>query len=120
MLEENYDKGHEDHRMAYEALQTSILHDESKKFDADKSEERKNMKSKQDSSKTPPGSPPPPPPPPRPSGASEAFDTTRASDSAQDPLPPPPSLTPNPDNQSPGSVAPGSSKIAVTTACMKS
>ncbi|GJW25457.1 hypothetical protein Tco_0039268 [Tanacetum coccineum] len=28
MLEENYDKGHEDHRMAYEALQKSILRDE--------------------------------------------------------------------------------------------
>ncbi|GKB70967.1 hypothetical protein Tco_0932379, partial [Tanacetum coccineum] len=29
MLEKNYDKGHEDHRMACEALQTSILRDES-------------------------------------------------------------------------------------------
>ncbi|GJT01336.1 hypothetical protein Tco_0822505 [Tanacetum coccineum] len=28
MLEENYDKGHEDHKMAYEALQKSILRDE--------------------------------------------------------------------------------------------
>ncbi|GKF27947.1 hypothetical protein Tco_0094289, partial [Tanacetum coccineum] len=28
ILEENYDKGHEDHRLAYEALQTSILCDE--------------------------------------------------------------------------------------------
>ncbi|GKC94058.1 hypothetical protein Tco_1159500 [Tanacetum coccineum] len=28
MLEENYDKSHEDHKMAYEALQTSILRDE--------------------------------------------------------------------------------------------
>ncbi|GJX23970.1 hypothetical protein Tco_0228415, partial [Tanacetum coccineum] len=28
MLEENYDKGHEDHKMAYEALQKSIIHDE--------------------------------------------------------------------------------------------
>ncbi|GJZ82897.1 hypothetical protein Tco_0648070 [Tanacetum coccineum] len=28
MLEENYDKGHEDHKMAYEALQKSILCDE--------------------------------------------------------------------------------------------
>ncbi|GJT57533.1 hypothetical protein Tco_0992587 [Tanacetum coccineum] len=116
MLEENYDKGHEDHRMACEALQTSILRDESEQFDADKSEERKKMKSKQDSPKTPPGSPPPPPPPPPPSGASGASGTTGASDSAQDPLPPPPSPTPNPDNQSPGSAAPGSSKTAATTA----
>ncbi|GJV74311.1 hypothetical protein Tco_1494306 [Tanacetum coccineum] len=116
MLEENYDKGHEDHRMACEALQTSILRDESEQFDADKSEERKKMKSKQDSPKTPPGSPPPPPPPPPPSGASGASDTTRASDFAQDPLPPPSSPTPNLDNQSPGSAAPGLSKTAATTA----
>ncbi|GJY92800.1 hypothetical protein Tco_0508582 [Tanacetum coccineum] len=39
MLEENYDKGHEDHKMAYEALQKSIIRDESEKFDADKAEE---------------------------------------------------------------------------------
>ncbi|GJV65100.1 hypothetical protein Tco_1475928 [Tanacetum coccineum] len=74
-----------------EALNHLILRDESEQFDADKSEERKKMKSKQDSPKTPPGSPPPPPPPPPPSGASGAFGTTRASNSAQDPLPPPPS-----------------------------
>ncbi|GKC53452.1 hypothetical protein Tco_1076197 [Tanacetum coccineum] len=116
MLEENYDKGHEDHRMACEALQTSILRDESEQFDADKSEERKKMKSKQDSLKTLPGSPPPPPPPPPPSGASGASGITRAPDSAQDPLPPPPSPIPNLDNQSPGLAAPGSSKIAATTA----
>ncbi|GJS71501.1 hypothetical protein Tco_0704342 [Tanacetum coccineum] len=112
MLEENYDKGHEDHRMAYEALQKSILRDESEQFDADKAEERKKMKSKQDSPKTPPESPPPPPP----SGASGASGTTGASDSAQDPLPPPQSPTTNPDDQSPGSAAPGSSKTAATTA----
>ncbi|GKF03733.1 hypothetical protein Tco_0030656, partial [Tanacetum coccineum] len=93
MLEENYDKGYEDHRMAYEALQKSILHDESEQFDADKAEERKKMKSKQDSSKTPLESPPPPPPPPPPSGASGAS-----------------------DDQSPGSAAPSSSKPATTTA----
>ncbi|GKG02755.1 hypothetical protein Tco_0310391, partial [Tanacetum coccineum] len=63
MIEENYDKGHKDHRMTYEALQKSILHDESEQFDADKAEERKRMKSKQDSPKTSPESPPPPPPP---------------------------------------------------------
>ncbi|GJU93480.1 retrovirus-related pol polyprotein from transposon TNT 1-94 [Tanacetum coccineum] len=116
MLAENYDKGHEDHRMAYEALQKSILHDESEQFDADKVEERKKMKSKQDSPKTLPGSPPPPPPPPPPSGASGASGATGASDSAQDPLLPPPSPTPNPDDQSPGLAAPGSSKTTATTA----
>ncbi|GKA57075.1 hypothetical protein Tco_0756263 [Tanacetum coccineum] len=113
MLEENYDKGHEDHRMAYEALQKSILRDESEQFNVDKAEERKKMKSKQDSPKTPRGSPPPPPPS---SGASGASGTTRASNSTQDPLPPPPSPTTNPDDQSLGSAAPGSSKTAVTTA----
>ncbi|GJR79600.1 reverse transcriptase domain-containing protein [Tanacetum coccineum] len=56
MLEENYDKGHEGHKMAYKALQKSIICDESEKFDADKAEERTKKKSKQDSSKTPPGS----------------------------------------------------------------
>ncbi|GJY18024.1 hypothetical protein Tco_0389515 [Tanacetum coccineum] len=117
MLEENYDKGYEDHQMAYEALQTSIIRDESEKFDADKSEERKKMKSKQDSPKTPPGSPPPPPPLPLPPfGASGASGTTGASNSSQDPFPPPPSLTPNLDDQSPGSATPGSSKTAATTA----
>ncbi|GJZ55499.1 hypothetical protein Tco_0610692, partial [Tanacetum coccineum] len=34
MLEDNYDKGHEDHRMAYEVLQKSIICDESEQFDA--------------------------------------------------------------------------------------
>ncbi|GKG58363.1 hypothetical protein Tco_0592142, partial [Tanacetum coccineum] len=57
MLEENYDKGHEDHKMAYEALQKSIIRDESEQLDADKAEERTKKKSKQDSPKTPPGSP---------------------------------------------------------------
>ncbi|GJY68303.1 hypothetical protein Tco_0471285 [Tanacetum coccineum] len=116
MLEENYDKGHEDHRMAYEALKKSILRDESKQFDADKVEECKKIKSKQDSPKTPPESPLPPPPHLPPSGASGASGTTGASDSAQDPLPPPQSPTTNPDDQSPGSTAPGSSKTAATTA----
>ncbi|GJW49404.1 hypothetical protein Tco_0090755 [Tanacetum coccineum] len=97
-------------------LQKSILRDENEQFDADKAEERKKIKSKQDSPKTPPESPPPPPPPPPPSGASGASGTTGASDSAQDPLPPPQSPTTNPDDQSPGSAAPGSSKTAVTTA----
>ncbi|GJU50325.1 hypothetical protein Tco_1219880 [Tanacetum coccineum] len=115
MLEENYDKGHEDYRMTYEALQKSILHDESEQFDADKAEERKRMKSKQDSWKTPPGSPPPPPPPPPSSGASGASGITGASDYTQDPLPLPPSPTTNPDDQSLGSAAPGSSKTAATT-----
>ncbi|GJS27368.1 hypothetical protein Tco_0487988 [Tanacetum coccineum] len=111
MLEENYDKGHEDHRMAYEALQKSILRDENEQFNADKTEECKKMKSKQDSPKTLPESPPP-----LPSGASGASGTTGAIDSAQDPLPPPQSSTTNPDDQSPGSTAPGSSKTAAITA----
>ncbi|GKD94249.1 hypothetical protein Tco_1374086 [Tanacetum coccineum] len=55
MLEENYDKGHEDHKMAFEALQKSIIRDESDQFDADKVKERTKKKSKQDSPKTPPG-----------------------------------------------------------------
>ncbi|GJV16936.1 retrovirus-related pol polyprotein from transposon TNT 1-94 [Tanacetum coccineum] len=95
MLEENYDKGHEDHKIAYEALQKSIIRDESEKFDADKAEERTKKKSKQDSPKTPLGSPPLPPPPPPSSGASGAFGTTGASNSAQDPPPQLPSLTTN-------------------------
>ncbi|GKD91787.1 hypothetical protein Tco_1371624, partial [Tanacetum coccineum] len=61
-------------------------------------------------------SPPPPPPHPLPSSASEASGTTGASDSTQDPLPSPPSPTTNPDDQSPGLVAPGSSKTVATTA----
>ncbi|GKC92293.1 hypothetical protein Tco_1157735 [Tanacetum coccineum] len=81
MLEENYDKGHEDHKMAYEALQTSILRDEREQFDADKAEKLKKMKGKQDSPKTPPGSPPPPPPPPPPSGASGASGSATPSSS---------------------------------------
>ncbi|GKC95575.1 hypothetical protein Tco_1161017 [Tanacetum coccineum] len=116
MLEENYDKGHEDHKMAYEALQKSITRDESEQFDADKAEERTKKKSKQDSPKTPPGLPPPPPPPPPPSGASGASGPTRTSDSAQDPPPPPPSSTTNRGDQSHSSAALGSSKTAASTA----
>ncbi|GJS11719.1 hypothetical protein Tco_0368515 [Tanacetum coccineum] len=44
MLEENYDKGHEDHKMAFEALQKSIIRDESEQFDADKAEEQTKNK----------------------------------------------------------------------------
>ncbi|GJZ85176.1 hypothetical protein Tco_0650515 [Tanacetum coccineum] len=95
MLEENYDKGHEDYQMAFEALQKSIIRDESEQFDADKAEERTKKKSKQDSPKTPPWSPPPPPPPLPLSGASGASSPTGASDSAQDPPPQPPSSTTN-------------------------
>ncbi|GJR95756.1 hypothetical protein Tco_0267930 [Tanacetum coccineum] len=87
MLEENYDKGYEDHKMAYEALQKSILRDESEQFDADKAEKLKKKKRKQDLPKTPPGSHPPPLPPPPPSG-----------------------------DQSQGSDAPGSSKTAASAA----
>ncbi|GJZ86560.1 hypothetical protein Tco_0658170 [Tanacetum coccineum] len=114
MLEENYDKGHEDHKMAYEVLQQSILRDEREQFDADKDKKLKQMKRKHDSPKTPPGSPPPPPPPP-PSGPSGASGTTEASDSAQDPPPPPPSPTTNQSDQSKGTDAPSSSKTATST-----
>ncbi|GJW80460.1 hypothetical protein Tco_0144435 [Tanacetum coccineum] len=99
-LEENYNKGHEDHKMAYEALQTSIFRDEHEQFDADKAEKLKKIKGKQDSPKTQPGSPPPPPPPLPPSGASRASGITGASDSAQNPLPPPSHLTTHHDDQS--------------------
>ncbi|GKB44222.1 hypothetical protein Tco_0889164 [Tanacetum coccineum] len=69
MLEENYDMGHEDHKMAYEALQKSILRDESEQFDAEKAEKLKKIK----------------------------RNTTGVSDSTQDPLPPPSSPTTNQD-----------------------
>ncbi|GJZ06433.1 hypothetical protein Tco_0540226 [Tanacetum coccineum] len=116
LLEENYDKGHEDHKMAYEALQKSIIRDESEKFNAYKAEERTKKKSKQDSPKTPPGSPPSPPPHLPPSSASGASGTTRASDSAKDPPPPPPSSTTNQGDQSHSFAAPGSSKTTASTA----
>ncbi|GJY31397.1 hypothetical protein Tco_0414892 [Tanacetum coccineum] len=64
MLEDNYDKGYEDHKMAYEALQKSTISDESEQFDADKAEER--TKKKRASSPTgtfDSGQDPPPPPP---------------------------------------------------------
>ncbi|GJY81877.1 hypothetical protein Tco_0494628, partial [Tanacetum coccineum] len=102
-------------RARFKDLPTSDMKEIFEQFDADKSEERKKIKNKQDSPKTPPRSPPPPPHPPLLSGASGASGTTGASYSAQDPLPLPLSPTPNPDDQSPGSAAPGSSKIAATT-----
>ncbi|GJV23607.1 hypothetical protein Tco_1376302, partial [Tanacetum coccineum] len=111
MLEENYDKGHEDHKMAFEALQKSIIRDESEQFDADKSEERTKKKSKQDSPKTPPGLPPPPP-----SSASGASGPTGTSDSTQDPPPPPLSSTTNRGDQSHSFAAPSSSKTDASTA----
>ncbi|GJU38491.1 hypothetical protein Tco_1191448, partial [Tanacetum coccineum] len=115
MLEENYDKGHANHRVAYEALQDSIRRDESEDFDVDKAQEETKKKSKQDSPKTPPGSPPsPPPPPPPPSGASGASGTTGASDSAQAPPPPPPSSSTHQGGQSTSTAAPSSSKTAAS------
>ncbi|GJR04576.1 hypothetical protein Tco_0527560, partial [Tanacetum coccineum] len=84
MLEENYDKGHADHRVAYKALQT------------------------------PPRSPPSPPPLPPPSGASGASGTTGASDSAQAPPPPPPSLSTHQGDQSTSTAAPSSLKTAAS------
>ncbi|GJS86254.1 hypothetical protein Tco_0752795 [Tanacetum coccineum] len=115
MLEENYDKGHEDHKMAFEALQKSIIRDESEQFDADKAKERTKKKSKQDSPKTLSGSPPPPPPPPPSSGVSGASCLIGTSDSAQDPPPPPPSSTTNQGDQSHSSTTLGSSKTAAST-----
>ncbi|GJS01622.1 hypothetical protein Tco_0318130 [Tanacetum coccineum] len=115
MLEENYDKGHADHRVAYEALQDSIRRDECEDFDVDKAQEETKKKSKQDSPKTPPGSPPlPPPPPPPPLGASGASGTTGASDSAQAPPPPPPPSSTHQGVQSTSTAAPSSSKIATS------
>ncbi|GJS51913.1 hypothetical protein Tco_0625275 [Tanacetum coccineum] len=78
---ENYDKGHANHRVAYEALQDSIRRDEVEDFDVDKAQEETKKKSKQDSPNTPPGSPPSPPPPPphHRQGASGAPSTTEAS-----------------------------------------
>ncbi|GKB87349.1 hypothetical protein Tco_0959621 [Tanacetum coccineum] len=115
MLEENYDKGHANHRVAYEALQDSIRRDECEDFDVDKAQEETKKKSKQDSPKPPPGSPPsPPPPPPPPSGASGASGTTGASDSAQAPPPPPPSSSTHQGDQSTSTAAPSSSKTAAS------
>ncbi|GJV69871.1 hypothetical protein Tco_1485380, partial [Tanacetum coccineum] len=115
MLEENYDKGHAEHRVAYEALQGSIHRDECEDFDDDKAQEETKKKGKQDSPKPPPGSPPsPPPPPPPPSGASGASGTTGASDSAQAPPPPPPSSSTHQGDQSTGTAAPSSSKTAAS------
>ncbi|GJZ70369.1 hypothetical protein Tco_0633919 [Tanacetum coccineum] len=115
MLEENYDKGHAVHRVAYEALQDSIRRDECEDFDVDKAQEETKKKSKQDSPKTPPGSPPSsPPPPPPPSGASGASGTTGASDSAQAPPPPPPSSSTHQGGQSTSTAAPSSSKTAAS------
>ncbi|GKD90593.1 hypothetical protein Tco_1366100, partial [Tanacetum coccineum] len=91
MLEENYDKGHAEHRVAYEALQGSIRRDESEDFDADKAQEETKKKRKQDSPKPPPGSPPSPPPPP-----------------------PPPASSSHQEDQSTGTAAPSSSKIAAS------
>ncbi|GKE33825.1 hypothetical protein Tco_1453147 [Tanacetum coccineum] len=106
MLEENYNKGHANHRVAYEALQD---------FDVDKAQEETKKKSKQDSPNTPHGSPPsPPPPPPPPSGASRDSGTTGASDSAQAPPLPPPSSSTHQGDQSTGTAAPGSSKTAAS------
>ncbi|GJY35526.1 hypothetical protein Tco_0420904 [Tanacetum coccineum] len=44
MLEENYDKGHAEHRVAYEALQGSIHRDECEDFDDDKAQEETKKK----------------------------------------------------------------------------
>ncbi|GKA79523.1 hypothetical protein Tco_0786119 [Tanacetum coccineum] len=56
MLEENYDKGHANHRVAYEALQDSIRRDEVEDFDVDKAQEETKKKSSSFSPKYLPGS----------------------------------------------------------------
>ncbi|GJY61075.1 hypothetical protein Tco_0461732 [Tanacetum coccineum] len=115
MLEENYDKGHADHRVAYEALQDSIRRDESEEFDVDKAQEETKKKSKQDSPNTLPGSTPSPPPPPPPlPGALGASGTIGASDSAQAPPPPPLSSSTHQGGQSTSTAAPSSSKTAAS------
>ncbi|GJY58704.1 E-beta-farnesene synthase [Tanacetum coccineum] len=90
MLEENYDKGHEDHKMAFKALQKSIIRDKSEQFDADKAKERTKKK--------------------------RASGPTGTSDSTQDPRPPPPSSTTNRGDQSHSSAALGSFKTVASTA----
>ncbi|GKC74945.1 hypothetical protein Tco_1125719 [Tanacetum coccineum] len=92
MLEENYDKGHAVHRVAYEALQDSIRHDECEDFNVDKAQEETKKKSKKDSPKTPPGLPPSPLPPP----------------------PPPPSSSTHQGGQSTSTAGPSSSKTAAS------
>ncbi|GJS55294.1 hypothetical protein Tco_0628656 [Tanacetum coccineum] len=92
MLEENYDKGHAEHRIAYEALQGSIHRDEDEDFDDDKAQKETKKKGKQESPKPPPGSPPSPPPPP----------------------PPPPVSSTRQEDQSTGTAAPSSSKTAAS------
>ncbi|GJY91499.1 hypothetical protein Tco_0506695 [Tanacetum coccineum] len=115
MLEENYDKGHAVHRVAYKALQGSIHRDECEDFDVNKAQEETKKKSKQDSPKTPPGSPPSlPPPPPPPSGASGSSGTTGASDSAQAPPLLPPSSSTHQGGQSTSTAAPSSLKITAS------
>ncbi|GJV70995.1 hypothetical protein Tco_1490990 [Tanacetum coccineum] len=115
MLEENYDKGHAHHRVAYEALEDSIRRDECEDFDDDKAQEETKKKNKQDSPKPLPGSPPsPPPPPPPPSGASGASGITGASNSTQAPPPPPPSSSTHQGGQSTSTAAPSSSKTAAS------
>ncbi|GJR48713.1 hypothetical protein Tco_1316816 [Tanacetum coccineum] len=85
MLEENYDKGHAEHRIAYEALQGSIHRDEDEDFDDDKAQKETKKKS-----------------------------TTGASDYAQAPPPPPPVSSTRQEHQSTGTAAPSSSKTAAS------
>ncbi|GJZ39874.1 hypothetical protein Tco_0586437 [Tanacetum coccineum] len=91
MLEENYDKGLADHRVAYAALQDSIHHDESEDFDVYKAQEETKKKS-----------------------TSGASGTTGASDSAQAPPPPPPSLSTHQGDQSTSTAALSSSKTTAS------
>ncbi|GKA66813.1 hypothetical protein Tco_0766621 [Tanacetum coccineum] len=89
MLEENYDKGHANHRVAYEALQDSIRRDEVEDFDVDKAQEETKKKSASGAG---------------PTGASDLHKSS----------PPPPSLSTHQGDQSTSTATPSSSKIAAS------
>ncbi|GJY80596.1 hypothetical protein Tco_0493347 [Tanacetum coccineum] len=89
MLEENYDKGHANHQVAYEALQDSIRRDESEDFDVDKDQEETKKKS-----------------------VSGASGITGASDSAQAPPLPPPSSSTHQGGHSTNTAAPSPQRQA--------
>ncbi|GJS72580.1 hypothetical protein Tco_0705421 [Tanacetum coccineum] len=91
MLEENYDKGHANHQVAYEALQDSICSDECEDFDVDKAQEETKKKS-----------------------ISGASGITGASNSAQALPPLPPSSSTHQEGQSISTAAPSSSKTAAS------
>ncbi|GKF46447.1 hypothetical protein Tco_0136249, partial [Tanacetum coccineum] len=114
MWESNSYQAHEDHKMLYEAMEKSIAHDHTDQLLTDLAKARRKKKKRRDSPKTPPGSlPHQPPPPPPPAGSSGTPGASRVSGSSQLPPPPPP-LSTNQHNQSTGTDAPSSSKIAAS------